>query len=87
MLFGFQELSSAAQQGKHELQQLEAKLSQSSQLVEQLESALLLCRNEIADHISSMERTRHKFEEELGKREQAVSATAQSAHHSCCCRP
>ena len=79
---GLQEVSKVAQRAKDEVHQLEAKLSQSSQLVEQLEAALLLCRNEIAEHISSMDRTRHKFEAELGKREQAVS-TAQGAHHCC----
>ncbi|KAL8561181.1 hypothetical protein ACOMHN_029252 [Nucella lapillus] len=50
---------------------LEAKLAHSGQQNGQLESALMLCRSEIAQHLTSMERTRQKFDSELSKREQA----------------
>ncbi|KAK7491701.1 hypothetical protein BaRGS_00017154 [Batillaria attramentaria] len=66
------ELSRVTQNGQDVLQQLQDKLSHSTQEVKHLQSALLLCRNEIKDHIQTMERTRQKFDSELSEREKAI---------------
>ncbi|XP_076455304.1 uncharacterized protein LOC143289931 isoform X2 [Babylonia areolata] len=65
-------LSDVSRQSKECVAEVEARLSHSVQQNSQLESALLLCRNEIAEHLTSMERTRQKFDSELGKRENTI---------------
>ncbi|XP_025112777.1 coiled-coil domain-containing protein 18-like isoform X2 [Pomacea canaliculata] len=66
------ELETTTRRGQEVLRQLEDRLTHSSQQVTQLESALLLCRNEIQEHVQTIREMQQHFEHEVNKREQSI---------------
>lgn len=68
-----QELEAKTRQSQRALQQLERQASEGTSQIRNLESALLMCKEEVKTYIEALEDSKDRFDKELEYKDEKVS--------------